>query len=604
MDTREHDLVLLLRTSFAGQSTDVSTASARLGADSQPSDAPLLLSIATKDGYDYELQLSAAALLSKLVRLPVSLADANYLTEQLATAAVQLPRCRKSLRYYFEVAISLLAKQHESVGKLPLAVLGRGGGDSPGAASLLRLVLTRVVAREAGVECIKEYVPLLFEAGGALFADRGNEERLIDWLSQVSKILEYVQGNLPCERGELARMPSCTTMLETIVDFLLKSPSESPKLRKRAYKVILSVGELVSYRGTAATEFVPIFERVLTLIFTDLPQIDLKSEENRPLFIQLLHILSIFLSESMTFRYSDHLQSLLSLTVLPLLSPAAISEELCDSDPQEFISQCYSVCESDENTSLFASIGAFLREIAEKCSWGLRFIVSQAVLHNTGDLALCAVAEKAIDREDLVEMVENRIRTGVKSSEDMRIPEKCFFLLLISVYISGVFHDSPSDTEELVSFLIDSAGSLTSKAVSIQACATLSETFTDSETLLALENCLQSIASGLSQLIPVIRCKGLYECVRLLVVEGFDDLGSEGRELVVQLVHRVKIELQRFVFKRMHQQRHNSQLLGKCFSALRAAAERNLSAGTAAYLNRNVDGRRTVDRRENRRTRP
>jgi len=170
------------------------------------------------------------------------------------------------------------------------------------------------------------------------------------------------------------------------------------------------------------------------------------------------------------------------------------------------------------------------------------------LLASHGYLGLAAISNQVLDCEDYLEALQRFILCDISSALPSGL--RCHFLFFLSICLDAVFSDDPQGLEAVVEFVLDSAGSLSCKAVSLQACCCLADLVHSGQGLVVMDGFLQSVVSGLAQLVPVIRCKGLYECIRVILVEDGEHLGEEGSELVFQLINRLRVELQRYSVKR------------------------------------------------------
>lgn len=547
-------MVEVLKQSYSGSSEEARAAGERLERDLESKDLELLLDIVRTGSVDPSVGLSAAIHIARIARKQASV-DVSVVPALTQCILSSPYSCRKS-RAFLESALSSILVQHAPLSSQPLAALRSDCG--PGASSLLRLLLTRVVPTDQLGTWMRDYLPLLFEAGALIGLV---PDALLDWTKQVRDIVRFVNSNHSELRLVLRGLAGGREMIQTLVDLLTKHENLSKKLRKRVIQTLEAWLDADLLGTPAAAVYMDCFGTVEDFLVGYIPELG-----GDPLFLpQVLQTLAHLLP----FRSLpiDSLQCLLRKTLLPLLQVSDTG--LLDSDPQEFICSYAAVYEACDYSSVSAAVGEVLRLIVRLEPWGLGFLL-ETLMASQGYLGLAAIAIPVLDCEDYLEVLQRFILCEVSSNLPSAL--KCHFLFFLSICLDTVFADDPQGFEAAVEFILDSAGSLTCKSVSLQACCCLADLVHSGQGLVVLDSFLQEVASGLAQLVPVIRCKGLYECIRVIVVEDGDHLGEEGTELVLQLTHRLRVELQRYSVKRQLSRTPNSLLLEKCLSTLQAAA--------------------------------
>lgn len=555
MEARE--VVETLTTSYTGRDEEARKAGEKLERELETKDMELLLNIVGKEGStDLSVGLSAAIHLSKLAKTPVSLDIAASILPSLIQHILASPYSARKSRFFLESALAFLISQHSVLFLQPLAALRTDCG--PGASSFLRLLLTRIVPADKLNTCIQDYLPLLFEAGELIGLV---PEALLDWTKQVRDIVRFINSNRSDLLVVLRGLTGGRKMMQTLVDLLTKHANLCPKLTKRVIQTLEAWLETDLLDTPTAIMYMDCFSTVEDFLVGYIPELCGNSQFLPQVLQTLAHLLP--------FRSvpADSLQCLLRQHLLPLLQ--VCDTVLLESDPQEFICNYAAVCEACDYSSVSAAIGEVLRLVVKQESWGIGFLL-ETLLASQGYLGLAAIANSVLDCEDYIEVLQHFILCEISSSLPNEL--KCHFLFFLSLSLDSVFADDPQGLEAAVEFVLDSAGSLTCKAVSLQACCCLADLVHSAQGLVVLDSFLQEVASGLAQLVPVVRCKGLYECIRVIVIEDGEHLGEEGTELVLQLTNRLRVELQRYSVKRQLNRTPNSLLLEKCLNTLQAAA--------------------------------
>ena len=548
MDARE--LVNLLKETYSGDTQSVRRASEGLESRLGGEDLPVLLDYLGQES-DSNLQLSISMLISRLCRSPVTLSTTQLLLPLLCRKVLESGYPHRKSRFYLESALSLLLSQHPHLHSHIISSFQTSTG--PGSSSLLRLLITQLLPRDELQPCIMDFFPLLIEAGELIL---NNPDQTMDWMKQIRVILCYIHSNrmdiLP-----LIRSLPVQNLLKTIEKVL---DLNQEKLTNRAIQLlgICLQTEIVAVPGSL--EAFEWLNSTADFLFRYLPTC---TSTYRPRSLQVLIDIIPLLSISM-----DSMQFFLQSTIFPWIQSSDL--EVMESAPEEFIGSYVAIYEAMDCSSVLAAVGEVLRTVVRREPWGLAFC-RESFVDRKDYLGLAAISTEICEDEDSLDVVRLFTLSELATAGSLPNMQKCHFIYFLSLYLDQVFADDPFDLERSLEFLMDSAGSLTCKALSIQSCTTLAD-LSHSEQILVILDCFpQLLASGLTQLIPVIRCKGLYECIRVLLVEFSDRLGDEGRELVLQLLHRLRVELERFNVKKQLTHTPNSLLIEKSLVGLKAA---------------------------------